>query len=283
MQAESPTSIEQLTKILSNADDDTRLIAGGTDLVLYLRQHPALNFYLVNLMGIPELSIMKEEGDVLSIGATTLHAQLELSEIVYHHARALSLAAASVGSPQIRNRGTIGGNLAHASGAADTVPALSCLEARVVIEDVRGNTSLHPVCECIAGRNKTILRPDQYIRSFQVPLRPHGYSDFAKVGSRRAVTISKINLALSIDDPRNISSPVRLYVGAIAPSPTRSPEGEKEISALLRGSGNKRDFLDALSETVERTIPTRSSMKYKRTAIRGLGDDIWIRLEEVLL
>lgn len=276
-----PRSVEELRSILATGGESLNLIAGGTDLVLEVRAHPEREYSLVDLTSIVELSSIDEEKGSLRIGSTSTHWDLESSELVAKHGTALSMAAASVGSTQIRNRGTVGGNLAHGSAAADTVPALACLEATIEVQDCAVNTELYPVEDFITGRNATVLKKGQFIRSIKIPILDGRLSWFGKVGSRRAVTISKINLAASLH-PERSDGPIRLFIGAIASSPTRSAEGERELSKLLSGSGCKDVFLNALSHTVENTIPGRSSLPYKREAIKGLGDQLWDHVKEVL-
>lgn len=276
-----PTSIKELRPILASKDESLNLIAGGTDLVLEVRGHPEREYNLVDLTSIPELSSVEIGKGHLQVGSTSTHWDLEVSEPIMRHATALSMAASSVGSTQIRNRGTIGGNLAHGSAAADTIPAMACLEAEAVVETPTGDQFVYPVERFITGRNATVLEKGQFIRFIKIPIREGRLSWFAKVGSRKAVTISKINLAASFY-PNLPDQPVRIYIGAIAPSPTRAFEAEEELSRFISGSGNKDSFLRALSNTVADTIPGRSSLPYKGEAIKGLGDQFWDHVEEVL-
>lgn len=281
MEVYRPSSLKQLRSILGSDNDNLRLIAGGTDLVLEIRSNPHRDYSLVDLTSILDLSLISQEEGDLCIGATATHRNLEISPVVVKYATALSVAASSVGSTQIRNRGTVGGNLAHGSAAADTIPAMACLDAGAVVENYMGDQILYPVESFITGRNATILPKGQFIRSINIPIRKGRLSWFAKVGSRRAVTISKINLAASFY-PEAPNQPVKIYIGAIASSPTRALKAEKELSRLISGSGCKDSFLRALSHTVAETIPGRSSLPYKREAIIGLGDLLWDHVKETI-
>nr|WP_321502494.1 FAD binding domain-containing protein [uncultured Dethiosulfovibrio sp.] len=276
-----PQSIEELRSIMATEDKNLNLIAGGTDLVLEVMAHPEREYHLVDLTSIDDLSSIDEDRDSLRIGSTSTHWDLESSALVAKHGTALSMAAASVGSTQIRNRGTVGGNLGHGSAAADTVPALACLQATIEVQDCVGNTEWYPVGDFITGRNVTLLEKGQFIRSIKIPIIDGRMSWFGKVGSRRAVTISKINLAASFY-PDIPNQPAKIYIGAIASSPTRALKAEEELSRLISGSGCKDSFLRALSHTVDSTIPGRSSLPYKREAIKGLGDQLWDHVKEVL-
>lgn len=280
MRADRPKNLDELRSILETATGETRLIAGGTDLTLHVRSHPEEDMHLVDVSHLEELRGIRVEGNIVEIGASVTFDILQKSPLVRKNARCLALAASMVGSPQIRNRGTIGGNVANASAAADGIPALCCLGAEAVIEDADGAQETLPVEKIILGIGKTAVGPKRFLRSFRVPLTANGYSDFAKVGSRKAVTISKLNLALAgrLDSGR-LREP-RLFVGAVSSTPTRAREAEEILASGDRSSAEA--FLDSLTAMVEATIPTRASMPYKRQAIRGLGDDLWTQLVEVL-
>ena len=144
MRVDVPASLEELKDCVARAPEGFRLLAGGTDLVVHLRAHPEETPHLVDLWGIPELwEVRREEspeGPFLRIGAAATFADLERHPLVRRHAAALARAAASVGSTQIRNRATLGGNVAHPSPAADSLPALACLVAPARDPAVEGVT-----------------------------------------------------------------------------------------------------------------------------------------------
>jgi carbon-monoxide dehydrogenase medium subunit len=282
MRADRPKDLGQLGELLAGADGTMRLIAGGTDLTLYVRSHPEEKLHLVDISHLEELHGIGISGDFLEIGAVETFDELEKSTLVREQARSLALASSQVGSPQIRNRGTLGGNVANASAAADCIPALCSLGAKAVIEDADGKQETLPVERIILGMGKTVIGPERFIRSFRIPMKDRLYSDFAKVGSRKAVTISKLNLALAgrIDSGKLLEPCI--FVGSVSSRPTRAREAEEALAGSDGSISSKEAFLDALTDLIERTIPTRASMPYKRRAVRGLGDDIWTRLEEVL-
>ncbi|WP_300526551.1 FAD binding domain-containing protein [Aminiphilus sp.] len=281
MRADRPRTLEELRRILRGGGEELRLLAGGTDLVPSLRTHPERDLHLVDLSSLEELRVLRIEGDRLEIGSAVTFDELERSFLVRTHVRALAAAASQVGSPQIRNRGTLGGNVANASPAADGIPALCALGAAVVIEDGEGAEEILSVEEALPLLSERSVGVRRYLRSFRIPLRRSFWSDFAKVGSRRSVTISKLNLALAgcVEEGR-LRDP-RLFVGAVAPRPVRALEAEALLASPDRSAEARTAFLDALTALVERTIPARASLPYKRRAIRGLGDELWTRLEEV--
>ena len=275
MRVDVPASLEELKDCVARAPEGFRLLAGGTDLVVHLRAHPEETPHLVDLWGIPELREVRREespeGPFLRIGAAATFADLERHPLVRRHAAALARAAASVGSTQIRNRATLGGNVAHASPAADSLPALACLEARALLVTPEGE-EVRPLGSLISGPGESALRPREFLSAFLIPLG-EGWSSFHKLGSRRAVSISRVNLALWTH-----GEAARLFLGALGALPVPCPEGERALA--LRGVERRLALEEALTGTVDRTIPGRSSLAYKRDAVRGLGADLCDALEE---
>lgn len=275
MRVETPSSREELRRCAARGPEGFRYLAGGTDLVVHLRAHPEERPPLVDLSGVPELREIRPEetpeGPALRIGAAATFSDLERHPLVVRHAAALARAAASVGSTQIRNRATLGGNVAHASPAADSLPALACLEARALVATPEGE-EVRPLGSLISGPGESALRPREFLSAFLIPL-VEGWSSFHKLGSRRAVSISRINLALWSDGRDS-----RLFLGALGALPVRCPEGESALA--LRGEARRAALEGALVSSVETAIPGRSSLAYKRDAVRGLGADLCDALEE---
>ncbi|HOO88144.1 MAG TPA: FAD binding domain-containing protein, partial [Synergistales bacterium] len=187
--------------------------------------------------------------------------------------------ASLVGSPQIRNLGTIGGNLANASPAADSLPPLCALEASLLIENAEGGKSTISPAQIASAPGKNSLDADQYIRAVRLPLRENLLSFFVKTGSRKAVAISKLSLALALSsEPGH----VRLFAGSLGTSPIRMEAAEAVLDRRDWTEANHTAFLDALSDEVERAIPGRASLPFKRLAVRGLGDDLWTAAKEAI-
>jgi CO/xanthine dehydrogenase FAD-binding subunit len=243
MRADRPADLKEFRRILASADEKTRLISGGTDLTIHIRSHPEEDLHLVDISHLEEMRFIRVDGDTLEIGASVTFTELEHSDLILEHAKCLALASSRVGSPQIRNRGTLGGNVANASAAADGVPALCALEAAAIVENSDGQCEALPVEKVVLGMNRTLLKPDSYIRSFRIPLKGRSYSDFSKVGSRRAVTISKLSLALAGRlEAGSIISP-RIFVGAVSPTPVRAAGAEAILRTDERTPAAREAFL----------------------------------------
>jgi len=176
------------------------VLAGGTDLVVALRNGAIAPQVVVDVKHIAELTpdIGMDESR-LTIGATTLMADVESDARVRATFSALADAAATVGSVQIRNRATVVGNICHASPAADTVPALLIYGAAVNISSARGARRI-PLDEFLVGPGRTALERGELVTSIELPVRPPGHREaFAKVTRRRGVDLATVNLACMVD------------------------------------------------------------------------------------
>lgn len=278
MKVDTPSNLTELRTILADAGPAHRLIAGGTDLLVRLHSSPALSVHLVDLSGIPELKNIVLRENTLEIGACATFSQIEESSLVSEFAPALARAASLVGSPQIRNLGTLGGNIGNASPAADSLPPLCAFSASVLIEDAHGGTEIVAPGDIATAPGKTLLRKDQYIRHVSIPIRHNSFSFFAKIGSRKAVAISKLSVAAYLSPGLE---EVRLFAGSLGVRPVRLIEAEKILVSEKWHGEDEKSFLDALSSAVESAIPGRSSLTYKRTAVRGLGDGLWRTAKKV--
>lgn len=274
----TPASLEELKGLL--ACEGTRLVAGGTDWFVREAREPsdALFSTLVDLSGVPELrgvALEAREGEnILRIGAGETMTALAQDPLVRALALCLAEAAACVGSWQIRNRATLGGNLAGGSPAADTPPALCALGASAVVLSPRGTREV-PVTELVgrAAKGGRVLAPDEALAAFLVPSVPGRVSAFGKVGSRREVTIARLNLAVSARFDGTRFTEARVFLGTLGSPGRRAPEAE---SALGTGDpeARARTFLEALAGAVDAAIPGRSTRPYKRSVVRALGEDV---------
>jgi CO/xanthine dehydrogenase FAD-binding subunit len=274
----APRDLPSLAAALGRATPDSRLIAGGTDLVLRMRVSGVRPDLLIDLSGLRELSFIRKEHGLIRIGATTTFAQIERDAMLEIHANCLVRAAAHVGSAQIRNVATIGGNIANASPCADAIPALLVLDAQVGVLNRAGNVERRPLQKLLVESGKTTLERDEAIVDFSfVPLVEGQRSAFAKIGARSSVAVAKLSAAMivKLDEAQGIISDAKIAFGSIAPTAFV----DDRVAAALRGtpvnSGAIKAFAEACSSMMTRSIPDRSSLPYKRHAVRGLAHDLW--------
>jgi CO/xanthine dehydrogenase FAD-binding subunit len=214
-------------------------ISGGTDLMVDLnfdRRRPAA---LLDLNGVEELTYWEHVDGHVRIGAAVPFTRIinEIGSLV----PGLAIASRTVGSPQIRNRGTLGGNLATASPAGDALPPLVVADAMVEVGSTRGERTV-PVRQFFTGPKRSVLDPDELIRAVLVPVAD-GPQQFAKVGTRNAMVISVCSFALALNPSRRT---VAGCIGSAGPTVLPTPDAEQHLEAALaeRGLWDSRAELD---------------------------------------
>ncbi len=262
------------------AEPGARVLAGGTDLLVRLRSGRETAAALVSLDKIPELRGISETGGEglgrgLRLGATTTHAELLAHPLVRARLPMLAQALSELGSPPIRNMGTLGGNICTASPAGDTLPPLMALGAEVELASARphgAGTRRLPLAEFITGPGRTALAPGEVLAAVHVPLPGAGWMQhFEKVGRRNALAVAVVSLAALLRTERGGTvAEARLAWGSVGPTVWRCPEAE----AVLVG---RRLSLTALGEAaavvrahVKPMDDVRASADYRRTVAGNL-------------
>lgn len=208
-----------------------RYLAGGTDIMVEINSEKCQPECLIDLSLCKELYGIVENEECVKVGSLTTFTELERNETVQKLFPALAKAAASVGGPQIRNRGTVGGNIGTASPAADTVAALVALNADAVVEGRNGRRQL-PVEKLFVGPRKTCLSADEILTELILP-KTGSVSGFIKVGKRNALAVSSVNMAIAIVKKEEKVQKIRVAVGSAAPT-VRSCE---KTAACLKEGG----------------------------------------------
>ena len=253
------------------ANPDALPIAGGTDVMVEInfdRQRPAA---FLDLTRVAELSEWAQDGDHLRIGAGVTYTRL--IEELGDRLPGLAMASRTVGSPQIRNRGTVGGNLGSASPAGDAHPPLLASGAIVELSSRAGTRRL-PVSEFYVGPKRSAMRKDELIAAFLIEPK-RGPQQFSKVGTRNAMVIAVCSFALAIDPERRR---IGTGIGSAAPTPVMAPEAERFLAGVLdeRGLWEKpaevdESALDRFGELVAAAArpidDVRGTAAYRRRAL----------------
>lgn len=281
-----PESLKEALRILSEFGKEARILAGGTDLLVQLRE--GMDRWqdlrlLVDISHIKELRYIREEEGIVRIGALATHSDLEKSSLLREAAPFLCKAAFQVGSPQIRNRGTIGGSISNASPAADPVPPLIALGAEALLKSLEGERRL-PLQDIYSGSGETVLDPGEILAEISFPRLPKGArSAFVKLGRRKALAISRLNLGvIALQDQEGSVQELRIAPGCIFATPDRVREAEGVLlgkvptPSLLEEAG-----LKVTDEMIRRT-GIRWSTEFKKPALealvrRALGEVLEVR------
>jgi CO/xanthine dehydrogenase FAD-binding subunit len=252
-----------------------RPIAGGTDLMVELNFDRARPPQILDLNRVAELAEWAPENGTLRVGAAVPYTRLiaELSESL----PGLAIASRTVGSPQIRNRGTVGGNLGTSSPAGDGLPPLFASDATVEVASVRGTRRV-PVAEFVTGPKRNAMADDELIAAFHVA-PADAPQQFAKIGTRNAMVIAVASLSLHLWAGARA---VKACIGSAGPTPIRASEAETFIAGVLEAEGlwasraplpaaAVREF-GALVEAAARPIDdVRGTAAYRRHALGVLG------------
>ena len=256
-------------------------IAGGTDVMVELNMDLRRPEMLMDVAGLPELAEWRRENGHLFLGAGVTYTRImrELSEHT-----ALVQASRSVGSPQIRNRGTVGGNLGTGSPAGDALPVLAAWDAEIILGRAGGSTRSVPWQEFLTGVKQTAREPGELILGARWNV-PRGPGSFSKIGTRNAMVIAVANLCLQLDEDERS---VRVALGSVAPTVVRARAAEIFAAQALEEAGLWKDagaslgsnvidrFGELVAESSRPIDDVRGTSAYRRHAVavmarRALG------------
>lgn len=235
-----PTTLAEASRLF--AEEHAQLLAGGTDIIIGMKALTETPQSVVSLQKIPGLDGITTDGDSINIGAMTTVREVELSGDVQQHHTALAEGASEIGSIQIRNLATIGGNIAHASPAADTVAGLLVADAQVDIASADGERSV-PIDELFTGPGQTVLTPGEIITRFRLP-SPASGSHYIKHKIREVMDLAFIGVAAAINMDNGTITDARIGLAAVAPTPIRATEAED----LLKGNAPTPELLEQAGE-----------------------------------
>ncbi len=268
----SPSSLAEALELLDKHGVRAKLIAGGTDLLVQMKAKLTTPSFVISLLRIPNLSEIGQDGTGCKIGALAKHAQIGDAPILQERWGVLASAARKVGSPQVRNWGTIGGNLCNASPAADTAPPLLILDAEVTLVGPRGERRL-PLESFFIGPGLTALAQDEILQEILIPGIP-GPSRWAylKLGRRKSLDLALASVAvwLTADPHTNVCQRARISLGAVAPTPMRAKETEKFLEGRTL---DERVILEAGEKACMECRPIsdiRASAEYRREMVKIL-------------
>ena len=261
-----PDSIKETISILSQYGGKAKILNGGTDLIVEIRDKIIQPEYVVDIKAIPQLNkITYSEQDGLHIGATVTLNEISNSKVVQRNYPILAEACKTVGSYQVRNRATLVGNISNASPAADTAPPLLVLEAKV---DIIGPTGekIVPINEFFTGVKKNILKKGEIVTCVIVPsLRDEWTGVYRKQGRRKDVDLATVGVAVVC-----IRDEIRIALGAVAPTPIRAFKTEE----LLKGKTIDESLLEKAGISVLTEVSpisdVRSSQEYREEIIKVL-------------
>ena len=258
---------EEAVRLLNELGRKCRIVAGCTDFIPAVRRG-AWSFpdgvHLVDVKDAEDLRFIKEDGDNIRIGAVTRLSEILQSSLIRKQAPVLAEAVREMASLQIRNTGTIGGNLCMASPAADTAPPLLVLDAKVRIKGI-GRDVLVPLTKFFLGPGKTIIGNRELLTEIEFPtMKPDGKSSWMKVGRRNAFTLSVVSVATWAKVEGGIFSDLRIALGAVAPTPTRAVKAEHYLIGRETSEVVIRTGAEIAASEINPISDVRASAEYRR-------------------
>jgi xanthine dehydrogenase FAD-binding subunit len=272
----TPSDLIDLRKLFLNIDDNTYLLAGGTDLIIKLNKKEKRFFYnLIDLSGIKDLQYIKEDDKNIYIGSMTTFSQIAENNLIECYTYCLKKAANNVGSVQIRNSATIGGNIANASPAADSIPALLALDSNIKILTKDDRIITLKLNQYLHEYNKKI---PTCILEIIIPKKYNIISNFEKLGSRTQVTISKINMAGVLEFDKGKIKAASFSLGAVSRIAVISENINKKLMGKEFNESLKKEFIEIVTKEVEELTKGRASSEYKKEAVKGICEDMFMNL-----
>lgn len=268
-----PASIQEASAIVKKNGPGGRFLAGGTDLVIAIKEKGLAPKYVVDLKRIPRLSGIREETDgSLTIGALTTMREIETAPVILKRFPFLARSAAEVGSVQIRNRATIGGNMANATPSADVAPALLVLDATAKIATANGERAVKLV-EFFRGPGETVMLLEEILTAIVVPPTSQKLvGEYIKFSPREMMDLAYVGVAVALvlNGKEKRCDSARIALGAVSPTPMRARKAEAVIERrMLTDELAERAGAEAAKEC-KPISDVRSSAEYRRAMVGAM-------------
>jgi CO/xanthine dehydrogenase FAD-binding subunit len=268
----TPAGVPEALALLAD-DPSARPFAGGTDLMVLLEAGQLPHGRYVSLWGLRDLRGITEHDDMVAIGALSTYTEIRQSDLLASHYPMLVHAASETGGVATQNRGTIGGNIANASPAADSPPALLAYDAVLELQSAAGSRRVE-YRNFHTGYKKMDLRSGEIIARVLLPVRTAGWRDFyRKVGTRKAQAISKVCIAGSILIERSTVADIRLAVGSVAPCVVRCEAAERALRGRSIEARAIAEATAALASDIAPIDDLRSTARYRLRVAQNLLSD----------
>ena len=242
----SPSTVEEASQLLTRYGEEAKLMAGGTDLLVGMKNMEVNPKYVIDLKRVPGLNRIDYDGGHLRIGALTTIHEIEVSPLIKKDFGILAEAASVLGSVQIRDKGTIGGNLCHASPSADLAPPLIALNAEVKIKGKKGER-IEKLEIFFKGPGMSVLNSDEILTEIQIPTPPPNTGGvYLKFSPRKAMDLAVVGVAtmITLNPSNSVCTQAKIVLGAVAPTPLRARKlrkywkGKKIEKALVHEASN---------------------------------------------
>jgi len=261
----TPHTLDEALQLLADRQAEARLIAGGTDLIIEMERGQRAPKTIIDISRIPNLdTIVQDEARQIHLGPLVTHNQVVGSDLCVQRAFPLVKACWEVGAPQIRNRGTVAGNLVTASPANDTITPLWALDASITLQSVRDSRTLS-FAEFFQGVRQTALEPDEMVVDIIFPaMENFQIGTFLKLGLRRAQAISVVNVAVVLTMLADTVTQARITLGSVAPTIVRAEDAERFLTGKVLRPDVRERAAELAAQTIVPISDIRGSAEYRR-------------------
>jgi CO/xanthine dehydrogenase FAD-binding subunit len=269
----SPKNLAATLELLAREPQVWKPFAGGTDLMVLLEAGKLAHRRYLNVWHMRELRGIAESAEFVTLGALTTYSDVQNSATMHREFSLLCRAAAETGSVATQNRGTLGGNIANASPAADSPPALLVYSAELELLSARGSRWV-PYRSFHTGYKRMDLRTDELIARIRLPRTTQGWKPYyRKVGTRKAQAISKVCFAGAVRMDGGKIGDVRIALGSVAPTPLRCARTETVLRGQTLDAGLLRAAQQELAREIAPIDDMRSSARYRLRVAQNLLED----------
>jgi len=274
----APVTLAEALSLLAEAPGVWQPFAGGTDLMVLLEAGKLAHQQFISLWQLPELRGIKVTDESVELGALTTYTQIQAQAVLQSEFPLLCAAANLTGSVAIQNRGTLGGNIANASPAADSLPALLVYEAELELVSASGARWV-AYRDFHTGYKTTRRRADELIRTIRLPRVTAGWQQYSrKVGTRKAQAISKVCFAgIALLEAERLKD-IRLAYGSVAPTPLRVSQTEATLHGRMLDAAAIQDGCAALTAELMPIDDIRSTAAYRAQVARNLLEEFLSQL-----
>ena len=268
-----PATLQEASRLIKDNGPGGRFLAGGTDLVIAMKEKGLTPKYVVDLNRVPGLAGIRENGDgSVALGALTTLYTIETSALIKKKYSFLAQSAAEVGSIQIRNRATIGGNMANATPSADTAPALIALNASVKIAGAGGERTVQ-LEDFFTGPGQNVMTPDEILTEITIPKTASNLvGEYIKFSPREMMDLAYVGVAVAYHLGANDTkcAGVRIVLGAVAPTPIRAKRAEAALEGQVLSEALAEKVGRIAAEEAKPISDVRSSADYRRAMVGAM-------------
>lgn len=262
-----PKTLDEAKKIL-NSEENIKVLAGGTDLIINIRKNKYILDSLLDIGNIEELKNIEENDDSISIGARVTFRELKENEIIKKRCNSLYECSKTMGSPQIRNVATIGGNVANSASAADSIPCLMSLDSKIILESIDGIREVS-LRDYFKNYNIEHLKKKEIITKFIIP-KNKDISGYYKLGKRNSLSIARISVAVRLTLKEDIVKDISIVIGAAGKVPFEVTDVKRVIINEKKEALFENEILSILENSVYNSIKGRSTVEFKKEAVKGV-------------